>query len=458
MPGKTNIEILIDKLNEQGFVLKKSKNESYYFHLNGEEEIKLIEIESDGYILHLIRIDKEGVFSYLPGFKYIYFDKEFDINRIVWLKEKKCSLSYSWQFRKAVNLPDYVEKLRINKKYKQKRINQKSKSLTISPDKLKLILNQISKAATKAGKYKNSVMNYLLNELTESYSSKKIRDTTSITEGEFNFLVHRLNLKTKANQKDFLKFLNNDDISSLQDLTIQLIKNNVFSNDFLFKLNNFFKKENLKDVIKKGEDILSLGVTDLTTEKAKEIVATITDKEILKLEGLWQEYFEKYLLFLIFSYKAVYPKVQLKNIDGDEKYPDFIGVNHYNGLDIIEIKTHLKHAITYDKSHDNYSFSGELSKAIIQTTNYMDQIVLGNFSKQSEKSKITKFSHKENLYRPRGIIIISSYKHLANKIDASNRNKAFRDFTKLRNSLHNIEILTFDEILNTANDYLKNVI
>jgi len=237
-----------------------------------------------------------------------------------------------------------------------------------------------------------------------------------------------------------------------------MVKNKVFDDKYLKKLNNFFKKENLREIISLGNEILSLGVTDLSTKKAKATVKKITEKKVAKLEGLWQEYFEQYLLLLIFSYKSIHPKIKLNNIDSDKNYPDFIGINHYNGLDVIEIKTHLKKALTYDSSHDNFSFSSELSKAIIQTTNYMDQIVAENFKKSSDKTKITSSIHEENLHRPRGIIIISSYEHLTTDMSSRNKDKLTRDFTKLRNSLHNIQILTFDEILNTASDYLDNVV
>jgi glycosyltransferase involved in cell wall biosynthesis len=60
--------------------------------------------------------------------------------------------------------------------------------------------------------------------------------------------------------------------------------------------------------------------------------------------------------------------VEFKDIDGDKKYPDFIGINHYNGLDIIEIKTHLKNAVTWDSSHKNFSFSSVcLSRAKVSS-------------------------------------------------------------------------------------------
>lgn len=457
MSEKTIVEKIIDEFTQNGFEIKSSEDRLQNYLLNGDEEIKIIEQNEQGITLHLVRKDKEGNFSYQKGFELFIFEKDLDISNFIYVKESGCYLSQSWQFRRVNNIDERTTKLILRKKFKSKRQSKRNKSLTISPDQYGAIIAELWQADRKSKSYRNSYRNYLLNDLTESFSSKKIKDTTSLQKGEYNFLTHRLNLKTKNKRSDFLKYLNNDDINALQDLTIKLINQNVFSRDFLLKLNNFFKKENLKDIIEMGRLILSLGKTDMTTLKAEKVIKRVTNKKVSALEALWQEFFEKYLLFLIFSYKSIHPKVELKNIEGEKRYPDFIGVNHYNGLDVIEIKTHLKHALTFDRSHQNYSFSSELSKAIIQTTNYMDQISANNFKKGRDRSKITSTIHEENLHRPRGIIIISSYRHLANKINKSSEPHAFKDFTKLRNSLHNIEILTFDEILNTADEYLKNV-
>jgi phosphopantetheine adenylyltransferase len=98
-----------------------------------------------------------------------------------------------------------------------------------------------------------------------------------------------------------------------------------------------------------------------------------------------------------------------------------------------------------------------MSKAIIQTVNYLDAIKQKNFKNSSDREKITETTHEENLYRPRGIIIISSDEKLS-KNNKDLKNVINRDFTKLRNSLHSIEILTFDEILNIADNYCKNIV
>lgn len=307
---------------------------------------------------------------------------------------------------------------------------------------------------------KNRIETYLKNKLKLKYTKKAPKEVTTIGKGDFSFMVERFNLKNKDKKKDYEKFLDTEDIKNLEYFTEKLIKDEVFSSDFLRTLDEYFIKEKLKDIIAIGRDVISLGTTDMNTEKAKKVIKKITDdgSDIKQLENLWQKYFEKYLLYLVFSYKKIYPKIEFRDIDGDKKYPDFIGINHYNGLDIIEIKTHLKNAVTWDASHKNFSFSSELSRAVIQTMNYMDAIVQKRFQNNSDENKITNMTEEENLYHPRGIIIISSdHKLTKSRLNKTKEKSLKRDFTKLRNSLQNIEILTFSEILQIADDYVKNI-
>jgi hypothetical protein len=218
----------------------------------------------------------------------------------------------------------------------------------------------------------------------------------------------------------------------------------------------------LENIIKHGKEILGLKSDNVKTDIAKGVINKLFTENIGQLETVWQKYFENYLLYLFFSYKKIIPKVELKNLDDLKKqYPDFIGVNHYDGIDIIEIKTHLKNVLVWDKSHENFAFSSEMSKAIIQTINYIDAISDSNFKKIKDKKNLLDcLNIDENLYRPKGIIIISSEDKISmnqNKLTDEQKKRLKKDFTKLRNSIHNIQIFTFDEILSIAERYTENI-
>ena len=188
---KTNLEILLDTFASVGLKLTKSNDELYYYIENGNEEVKILETIGQESILHLVRFNDDQSISYQNGFKYLIFENNIDIKPFIYFKENRYQLSGSWQFRRINNLEDDIEKLVIKSNYKQKRINKKSKSLTISPENYSTILADIWRVEGRAKSYRNSVRNYLLNDLTGSYSSRKIKDTTSLQKGEYNFMRRR---------------------------------------------------------------------------------------------------------------------------------------------------------------------------------------------------------------------------------------------------------------------------
>lgn len=385
------------------------------------------------------------------------FPKSLDIRNHLYFRNRtgNYKLVNESQFKAIVNpFNKKLEKIKVTNENKP--VRKFGTTLVLSTDSF-LRISADANEVYKTGKsYQSSTENYLANLKSQKYLSKTKTRTTYVRPGEFSFLIDKLYLETKKSNKDFSKYLNSTDITYIESLLKELLKNDVFTDEFLTVLNEYFIKERLQEILKLGRSILSLGTTDLNSIKAKEVVSSLNSDSINQLEGVWQRYFEKYLLYLIFTYKKIFPKVLLKDIDGEKKYPDFIGINHYNGVDVIEIKTHLKRALVWDSSHKNFYFSPELSKSIVQTKNYLDAIVQKRFEHPEDQVNVTSFVEDENLYHPRGIIIISSKEKLTTKVGEPEKLK--RDFTKLRNSLKDIEILTFDEVLNIADEYTKNII
>jgi hypothetical protein len=395
-------------------------------------------------------------YSQREKYAEITFPKDFDIRNFIFFKRNgSYKLSHEQQFKNILNpLGKDIKKIKLSPEYKGLKFY---KDVLILPTTIFLrAMTDAEYVYRKSASYRSSTENYLSNLKSHDYSKNVRKRTTYLEKGEFDFLVDRLYIKSKKTKKDFLKYLDNNDFKAIELLITELLRLNVLSDDFLRRLNDYFIKERLRDIIEVGRSILSLKTTNLQTTAAKRVLANMGITGTGQLESVWQKYFERNLLYLIFTYKKVFPKIQLKDIEGDKKYPDFIGINHYNGLDIIEIKTHLKNALIWDNSHKNFYFSPEMSKAIVQTTNYMDAIVQARFQNADDQTKITQFTDEENLYHPRGIIVISSQAKLSTK--AGEDEKLKRDFTKLRNSLHNIEILTFDEIINIADEYIKNIV
>ena len=90
----------------------------------------------------------------------------------------------------------------------------------------------------------------------------------------------------------------------------------------------------------------------------------------------------------------------------------------------------------------------------------MDALVQEKIKKKSMKADIKGKILEGNIYRPEGLIVISSYDNLVSNVKQTDAGfeKVKRDFTKLRNGLNNIRIITFDELLNMAENYKDNIV
>lgn len=367
-------------------------------------------------------------------------------------------ISYNYSiFQKILQIREgNVKKIKVSRTFVdiKKNKNVLSVPLSVFLD-VKKRSNLIESQGTAS---KESLKRYLINNAIFDFLNVRIRETTTISKGDFKFYVDRSNLKNKKEKKDFNEFLNDEDVNALGEMFMKMVKKEVFPVGYLKKLDAYFIKENLEKIIKLGRDILSLKSEDIKTERAQRIAKKISKgNNIDQMETLWQKYFEDYLLYLIFSYKKIIPKIELKDFKDVENKPDFVGINHYGGVDIIEIKTHLKDILIWDKSHKNFAFSSEMSKAIIQTINYIEAVSREKLKGSDKKELLKDVNGKENLYYPRGIIIISSKDKIFKGKKEVDQDRLQRDFTKLRNSIQNIQILTFDEILDMAERYSENI-
>ncbi|SEA51936.1 hypothetical protein SAMN05192529_12457 [Arachidicoccus rhizosphaerae] len=179
----------------------------------------------------------------------------------------------------------------------------------IAPATIVEIINNYNSFYDEAKSYSKKYVLYKATEFQRSYFGIEKEKKTTTNKGEFNFVIDRFNLQTKRTKSDFEKYLNENDLYALQDLTLKLIQKEVYGAEFLTRLNDYFIKIRLEEIIKLGREILSLKSTNLKTAAARNIISKIeTDaRKIKQLESVWQKYFEKYLSFLIFSYQLVRP-------------------------------------------------------------------------------------------------------------------------------------------------------
>ena len=161
-------------------------------------------------------------------------------------------------------------------------------------------------------------------------------------------------------------------------------------------------------------------------------------------ESWWQMYIHKNILFIQQGYIQAIQKMNISI--GNTKFPDFSLVTHDGFLDIFEIKKPSTTLIKPDTSRGNYYWDTELSKAIIQVENYIE-----NISKNAESVRgYIKDNYKIDMkvVRPRGII-------LAGDASSLKEQKEKDDFRLLTLASKNITFVTYDELATRLENYIN---
>lgn len=160
-------------------------------------------------------------------------------------------------------------------------------------------------------------------------------------------------------------------------------------------------------------------------------------------EQTWQTFFEKNIFIFDSRYTNFISKQSIK--PGRRSEPDFLVYDIYGYIDIYEIKKSNVTLLQYDKSHDNYYWSPDVSKALSQLENYIFDCSQNRLSIESSLKEEKGLDLK--IIRPKGVLVIGSRSNL------ENNDRMEKDFEVLRSSLKNIEIVLYDEMY----DRLKNL-
>lgn len=214
-------------------------------------------------------------------------------------------------------------------------------------------------------------------------------------------------------------------------------------------------KESIKEIIKIGKGLLELSGNKT---KIKSFSKKFLGEERRSLESCWQLYFDKYLRVLLMNYKEFYSQTVFKSMTGYDKEtrPDFLAVDIYNNVDIIEIKTHRTILFRKEKGRDSYYPSSDLNKSIFQLNKYID-LRTDNVDVEKIKGEYTKSLIKnDKIYRPRGILIISSRDHItSDATDDELTARLEKEIKKLKTTYSNIDIVLFDELIQNLENYVS---
>jgi hypothetical protein len=216
-------------------------------------------------------------------------------------------------------------------------------------------------------------------------------------------------------------------------------------------------KQSIKEIIKIGKELLKLTENKATIKSFSRNVLGIERKS---LESCWQLYFDKYLRVMLMNYKEFYPQSVFKEMEGYEKEsrPDFLAVDIYNNIDIIEIKTHRTILFRKENGRDSYYPSHDLNKSIFQLNKYLD-LKSSNIDTSKIEDEYTKsLIDNDKIYRPRGILVISSQDHItSDRTDDELSSRLEKEIKKLKTTYNNIDIILFDELIKNLDNYVNYI-
>lgn len=219
-------------------------------------------------------------------------------------------------------------------------------------------------------------------------------------------------------------------------------------------------KEDTEALLKFYPEFLEIAGSKLSGKKKLiQISKNKTETEIIYLESVtkefekklgqnlvenkWQEFLREYILLFNTNYSTFIEKASI-SLSG--KYPDFMLIDIYNFLDIYEIKKPSTNLLKHDDSRDNYYWDVELSKAISQVENYIDEISRNSLAFKEVIKK--KKGIEIRVIKPRAFIIAGHSSQLDNQTKEEN-------FRLLNTSLKNVEVILYDELLSSLNNFLK---
>lgn len=254
-----------------------------------------------------------------------------------------------------------------------------------------------------------------------------------------------------AERSSSLSFIEKEKDSLKESIPIILSNNNIRLNrEDVFEINKVEVEEiiNIGRMILKGDRRAAkqLGVSDVKKEQA------------------WQKYFEKYGTYLLFGSVKLDPQVCLdkeKTKEFNHNYPDILTRNRYGFIDIIELKKSSVELFRFDGSHNKLVPTSYLSGALSQLNGYLQTIPYA-FAVDDAK--------KQSLECASGMLIIGDSNKLIresaelkkwclmnNVTEDDLKFIARQELRKLNYSYSHMQVVLYDEVIDTLEQFINNI-
>ena len=281
-------------------------------------------------------------------------------------------------------------------------------------------------------------------------SSKTIKDLFDETKKPSTANITRI-IEKIADRSEQLSFIEKEKSSLKANIPVILMNNNIrLDKDDVFEINKI-----------EVEEIINIGRMILNNDRRVKKLMGVND--VLR-ESTWQKYFEKYGTYLLFGSVKLDPQVCLdkeKTKEFNNKYPDILTRNRYGFIDIIELKRSDVELFEFDNSHKKFVPTSYLSSALSQLNGYLQTIPYA-FNVDDAK--------KQSLECASGMLIAGSedkilkdsteLKKWINENNISDDDLKFmvrQELRKLNYSYSHIQIVLYDEVINTLELFINNI-
>ena len=281
-------------------------------------------------------------------------------------------------------------------------------------------------------------------------SSKTIKDLFDDNKKPSTANITRI-IEKIADRSEQLTFIEKEKNSLKTNIPVILMNNNIrLDKEDVFEIN----KIEVEEIINIGRMILN------NDRKVKKILGV---NEVLK-ESTWQKYFEKYGTYLLFGSVKLDPQVCLdkeKTKEFNNKYPDILTRNRYGFIDIIELKRSDVELFKFDNSHKRFVPTSYLSSALSQLNGYLQTIPYA-FNVDDAK--------KQSLECASGMLIAGSEEKILkgsneltkwckenNVSDDDLKFMVRQELRKLNYSYSHIQVVLYDEVINTLELFINNI-
>lgn len=299
--------------------------------------------------------------------------------------------------------------------------NQEAYNLVLNYDDFKTLREQFLVVNNQSTQSKNDI----LDGFFHIYFPDKFEENTNTAQQQYRNVIKNLN-------NAIIEHFTPDDLNKIEGFIAELLDKRYQSNSHKFL-----------QLARTKIKVDTIAIDRILNEFQKNLDDDIS-------ENLWGKYLQKNLFLLDSKYVKILPELNV--ILRGSRNADFGMIDTKGYLDIFEIKKPTTPLLSNETDRGNYYWHTSTVKAIVQAEKYLFNAERKAANLAEDISREERISVK--VVKPRAILIIGH----SNQLDTDKKKD---DFKVLRQSLKNIDILLYDELLegleNQKNKYYDQI-